>query len=261
MLENYKLKNKRVLILGSCGVLGLAHCEALINAEVRLIIADRPGSKVLDYAKSIGAYGLEIDATEEKSIINGVDAAAKKYGGLDGAVYNAAITSESLMSTNNVNYSFDDYPLELWQRAIDVNLTGAFLFARAIGRHLKASGSGSLINVASIYGVVAPDHRIYEGQNFQSFPAYSATKSGIIGLSKWLATLWAKDNVRVNSVSPGGVLNGHNERFVAQYSQRTPFGRMANRDEISGILLYLLSNSSSYCTGQNIVIDGGLTAW
>ena len=140
-------------------------------------------------------------------------------------------------------------------------MTGAFLVAREAGKALKNGGGGSLINVASAYGVVGPDHRIYEGQTFQSFPAYSASKSGIIGLTRWLATWWGKDNVRVNCVSPGGVYNNHNERFTAAYGNRTPMGRMADREEITGALIYLLSDSSRYCTGQNFIIDGGFTAW
>lgn len=258
---NTDIKGKRVLLLGACGVLGRAHVRILIEHEVRLIIADRPGSTVLDDAKSLGILGLEIDAANEASMVAGINSASKHSDGLDSAIFNAAITSEGLASIGDPFHAFEEYPLALWQKAIDINLTGAFLFAREAGKVLKAGGGGSLINVASLYGVVAPDHRIYDGQPFQSFPAYSASKAGIIGLSRWLSTWWGKDGVRVNCVSPGGVFNNHNERFSAAYGNRTPLGRMAEKDEITGIFIYLLSDSSNYCTGQNFVIDGGYTAW
>jgi NAD(P)-dependent dehydrogenase (short-subunit alcohol dehydrogenase family) len=255
------IKDKRILLMGACGVLGRAHAQLLAEQGVRLIIADRPGSSVLEDARALGIPGFEINAAEEKSIISGVDIISHQLDGLDGAIFNAAITGEVLAAGGNSFPAFEEYPLDLWQKAIDINLTGAFLFARETGKVLKAGGGGSLINIASIYGVVAPDHRLYEGQSFSSFPAYSATKAGIIGLTRWLATWWAKDNIRVNCVSPGGVYNGHNQEFVDAYSNRTPMGRMADREDITGVLVYLLSDSSKYCTGQNIIVDGGLTTW
>ena len=261
MSLNTNIKGKRVMILGSCGVLGREHVRIFLEHDVKLIIADQHGSSVLDDAKSYGILGLEIDASNEESMVSGIVKASKKYGGLDGAIYNAAVTSEGLAEISNQLHSFEEYPLTLWKKAIDINLTGSFLFAREAGRLLKSEGGGSLINVASIYGVVGPDHRIYDGENFQSFPAYSASKAGIIGLTRWLATYWGKDNIRVNCVSPGGVFNNHNKRFSDAYGSRTPLGRMADRDEITGIFIYLLSDSSRYCTGQNFVIDGGFSTW
>jgi NAD(P)-dependent dehydrogenase (short-subunit alcohol dehydrogenase family) len=118
-----------------------------------------------------------------------------------------------------------------------------------------------MVNVSSIYGLVGPDHRIYEEQAFKSFAAYSASKAGVIGLTRWLATWWGPHAIRVNCVVPGGVYNNHNEEFSKAYANRTPMGRMAKRSELVGIMVYLLSDASSYCTGQNFVIDGGLTAW
>ncbi len=255
------IKNKRILLLGACGVLGRAHAQLLFEQGARLIIADRPGSTVLADAQEMKVPGFEINVADESSMVAGIEQAAKQYDGLDGAVFNAAITSEALASGGDSFPDFENYPLNLWQKAIDINLTGAFLFAREAGKILKAGGGGSLVNIASIYGVVAPDHRLYEGQPFRSFPAYSASKAGIIGLTRWLATWWAKAGIRVNCISPGGVYNGHNRQFVDAYSNRTPMGRMADREDITGMLVYLLSDSSKYCTGQNMVVDGGLTSW
>jgi NAD(P)-dependent dehydrogenase (short-subunit alcohol dehydrogenase family) len=261
MSLNTDIKGKRVLLLGACGVLGRAHARIFVEHEARLIIADRPGSTVLEDAKALGILGLEIDVSDEAAMVDGIARAAERFGGLDAAIFNAAITSEGLAGGGNPFPTFEDYPLTLWQKSIDTNLTGAFLFAREAGKVLKDGKGGCLINVASIYGVVGPDHRIYEGQPFRSFPAYSASKAGIIGLTRWLATWWAQDGIRVNCVSPGGVYNGHDKRFVRAYSNRTPMGRMAESEEITGILIYLLSDSSRYCTGQNFIIDGGLTSW
>jgi NAD(P)-dependent dehydrogenase (short-subunit alcohol dehydrogenase family) len=261
MSLNTNVKGKRVLLLGACGVLGRAHARILVEHEARLIVADQPGSTVSDDAKMLGIPSIEIDAGQEASMVDGIARAAEKFGGLDGAIFNVAITSEGLADDRSDFPNFETYPLALWQKAIDINLTGSFLFAREAGRVLKNVRGSSLINIASVYGLVGPDHRIYDGQPFKSFPAYSASKAGIIGLTRWLATWWAKDGIRVNCISPGGVYNGHDEFFAAAYGNRTPMGRMADREEITGILIYLLSDSSSYCTGQNFVIDGGLTSW
>lgn len=260
MVIDTGVKKKRILLLGSCGVLGRAHSQILSDLGAKLILADRPGSGVVKYAQELQAVGIEIDVADEMSIVDGIKKGCNIYDGIDAAIYNVAITSELLASSDENKYTLENYPLTLWNSAISVNLTGAFLFAKAVSPFLKAS-KGSLINVASVYGVVGPDHRIYEGQPFQSFPAYSASKAGLIGLTKWISTLWASDGVRVNSVSPGGVFNNHNESFTSAYGLRTPMGRMANKNEITGILVYLVSDSSQYCTGQNFSIDGGLSAW
>jgi len=255
------IKGKRVLLLGACGVLGRAHAKILVEQKARLIIADRPGSSVLKDAEILNVPGIEIDASKENEMITGVAQSAKIYKGLDGAIYNAAITGELLAAHGEGFPDFEDYPLDLWQQAMDVNLTGAFLFCREVGKVLKSCGGGSLILVSSIYGVVSPDHRIYDSQPFRSFPAYSASKAGIIGLTRWLATWWGKCGVRVNCVSPGGVFNNHDQSFVKSYAKRVPLGRMADQEEITGALIYLLSDASSYCSGQNLIIDGGLTSW
>ena len=157
--------------------------------------------------------------------------------------------------------NFENYPIEIWQKTIDVNLTGAFVFARESGRCMKEIGGGHLINVSSIYGIVAPDHRLYNDEPFKSMPGYAASKAGIIGLTNWLSTWWAKDNIRVNCISPGGVDNNHSKGFKEKYSNKTPMGRMAEREELVGMFLFLVSDASSYCTGQNYIVDGGFTTW
>jgi NAD(P)-dependent dehydrogenase (short-subunit alcohol dehydrogenase family) len=255
------LAGKRILLVGATGVLGRAFSRALAESGARLTLADRAATDVLALAGSLGADGRIVDVTDESSVAELVRDAVAVHGGLDGVVSNAAVTSEALMREGDGFAPFEDYPLALWRTALDVNLTGTFLVAREGGKVLKAGGGGSLVLTSSIYGTVAPDHPIYDGQPFRSFAGYSASKAGVIGLARWLATWWAHDAVRVNALSPGGVFNGQPDSFVAAYANRTPMGRMANAEDIVGMLIFLLSDASTYCTGQNFVVDGGLSAW
>ena len=256
-----EISGKRILLVGATGVLGRGYASALAKQDVQLVIADTEQSDVMSYADKLGVKGVEIDVAYENSVIDCVEFVAEQFGGLDSVINNAAATGEGLMKSGEAFADFEDYPLAVWQKTIDINLTGTFLVAREAGRLMKSSSKhGSLVNVSSIYGVVGPDHRIYDGQPFRSFPGYSASKSGVIGLTKWLATWWG-DCIRVNCVIPGGVFNKHSDEFVKAYSNRVPMGRMANREELIGIIMYLISDSSSYVTGQNFVIDGGYTAW
>jgi NAD(P)-dependent dehydrogenase (short-subunit alcohol dehydrogenase family) len=260
--QKINIPGKRILLVGATGVLGRVYASELAKVEdVKLVIADTSHTDVLSFAKKLGVHGFEIDVTSETSVIECLKYVKNKFRGLDSVINNAAATGEGLMNSGEAFADFEDYPLAVWQKTIDINLTGTFLVAREAGRLIKSSSScGVMINISSIYGVVAPDHRFYDGQPFKSFPGYSASKSGVIGLTKWLATWWGGD-IRVNCVTPGGVFNQHNDAFVKAYSNRVPMGRMAEREELVGIVLYLLSNSSTYATGQNFIIDGGLTAW
>lgn len=255
---DYGIKNKRILLIGCTGSLGKSHSELLSKLTSKLVIADLPNSGVEKLAKRLKIRFVEINVSKEDSIKSSIEKASKFYDGFDGAVYNSAITSEGLMDTKK--YSFEKYPTELWNKAININLTGAFVFSKYIYKYLKKS-NGSLIFVSSIYGLVGPDHTIYRNQSFNTFPAYAASKSGLIGFSKWLATLSSKNNIRVNCISPGGIQNKHKNDFVTLYSKRVPLGRMGDKKDVTGAIIYLLSDASRYVTGQNIVIDGGLTAW
>lgn len=256
-----QFSGKRILLVGATGILGRGYAAAIAKLDVQCVIADVPESDVLAYANELGIKGCEIDVSSEVSIVNCLKYVESELGGLDSVINNAAATSESLMADGDLFEDFEDYPLSVWKKIIDVNLTGAFLLAREAGRLIKkTSKNGNMINISSIYGLVGPDHRIYKNQKFKSLPGYSASKSGVIGFSKWLSTWWG-GTIRVNCVSPGGVFNNHNDNFVADYSHRVPMGRMASREELVGIIIYLLSDASSYVTGQNFVIDGGYTAW
>lgn len=255
------IKGKRILLVGCTGVLGVAHAKAIIQAGAELVIADLPSQKLQDLSNELSCPAIEIDCRSETSVVNAVASANDTAGTFDGAIYNVAVTSEYLsrLSTNPFP-PFEEYPLDLWNETLMVNLTGAFLFTREVSKYLSPSRS-SIVLVSSIYGVVGPDHTIYNNEPFNTFPGYSASKAGILGLVRWLSTLFADRNIRINSLSPGGVFNQHSDSFNAKYSARTPMNRMASPADITGAMIFLLSDASGYMTGQNLIIDGGLTAW
>lgn len=259
--EATNLEGKRVLVFGAAGLLGSTQCRALAAAGARLALTDVRLEQVSELADELGAEALMCDVADEQSVVAAVKASVDVLGGLDGVLNDAAATTEGQRAAGDPPADPENYPLDAWRHAIDVNLTGAFLVARESGKALKAAGGGSLVLVSSIYGLVGPDHRIYDRQPFNTNPGYSASKAGVLGLARWMATLWGADGVRVNCVTPGGVYNDHDPGFVEAYSARAPLGRMAERDELNGIILFLLSDASSYCTGQNFIVDGGLTAW
>lgn len=263
----FNLRDRVIVVTGCTGVLGARYCRAFVENGARVVMADIPERNPSNAAVALGRelggapLGIACDVTSESDVIALFEAANKQFGRVDVVVNNAAATGEHLMKVGDVFAPFEQYPLSVWEQVLKVNLTGVFLVAREGGKAMLAHGGGSLINVSSIYGVVGPDHRIYEGMPFASFPAYSAGKAGVHGLTMWLATYWGARGIRVNTLVPGGVYNGHAEEFVRRYSQRTPLGRMAERDDLVGMVLYLASDASRYCTGQEFIVDGGLTAW
>jgi 2-deoxy-D-gluconate 3-dehydrogenase len=195
-----------------------------------------------------------------------VQAAVDAFGSLDVIVNSAAMDPKfDASQAGQHGNTFEDYPLEQWQQALEVNLTGVFLCCQAAARQMVAQGGkGSIINICSTYGLVPPDQRIYEkpGQPKQFKPAfYTTTKAGVLGLTKYIASYYAGTQIRANCLTPGGVYNQHDETFTRNYSYRTIMGRMAERDEMNGALLFLASQASSYMTGGNVIVDGGWTVW
>ena len=198
---------------------------------------------------------------------NAVDAMAERvvetFGAIDILHNNAASKSDDLGA---FFARTEDYDIEEWRKILSVNLDGIFLVAQAVGKQMIRQGHGSIIQTASIYGVVGPDNRIYEGSQYLGHqintPAvYAASKGGVVALTRYLATLWASHGIRVNTLTPGGVESGQNEVFTTNYASRVPLGRMAQPHEMVGALVFLASDASSYVTGQNLIVDGGWTAW
>lgn len=263
------------LITGGAGMLGRQHAEVVAEAGGHPVLIDLAAAAPADAAAEIetrfggAALGLVADISSEQEAQGAVEAARDRFGRIDILINNASLTVKGGAQGQAGYFApFEEYPVELWRRGLDVGLTGAFLMCRAAGPAMVEGGAGVILNIASTAGLVGPDHRIYEGTTdpytgrpFNTPIAYAATKAGLIGMTRYLATYWAARNVRVNALSPGGVFDDHAERFVASYSHRVPLGRMADRSEYKGAVLFLVSDASSYMTGANLVVDGGLTCW
>ena len=264
------LRKKNAIVTGGAGFLGKHFCEALARAGVNVAVVDLDAKMAQAFAKSlvvkfkVKAVGIGCDVSSQASVKKMVSEAVKALGSIDILHNNAASKSENL---DAFFASFEDYSLEEWRKIMGVNVDGMFLVAQAVGRQMiKQKKGGSIIQTASIYGIMAPDHRIYEGSFYLgrqiSSPAvYSASKGAVVALTKYLAAYWAKHHIRVNTLTPGGVESGQNKTFKKKYSNRIPLGRMARADEMVGAVLYLASDASSYVTGHNLIVDGGLNAW
>lgn len=268
--ELFDLTGRVAIVTGGVGLLGVEFCHTLAEAGAAVTIADLDGEAAVDLAASLTqtgyrAQGWQADITSADSVKAMVSATLQAYGRLDILVNSAALDPKfDPNSKKSHSGAFADYPLELWQQALDVNLTGAMLCCQAAVRPMLEQGRGTIINLSSIYGVAAPDQRLYqrEGQPPQFKPVYyTVTKAGILGLTKYLAAYYAGQNLRVNAITPGGVFNGHNDEFLQAYAARAVMGRMAEKDEMNGALLFLASDASKYMTGTNLIVDGGWTVW
>jgi 2-deoxy-D-gluconate 3-dehydrogenase len=215
------------------------------------------------------ALAAQTDITQPASVQTMVDQTVSAFGRLDILVNSAALDPKfdpDAVSKGIAPGSFEEYPLEQWNAALNVNLTGMFLVTQACVKQMLAQGKkGSIINICSTYGLNGPDQRIYRKTD-GSQPAfkpvyYTVTKAGVLGFTKYLSAYYMETEIRVNALTPGGVFNNHDETFVKNYASKTILGRMAHKDEMNGALLFLASDASSYMTGNNLVVDGGWTAW
>ncbi len=269
-MSQFQLNEKVAIVTGGAGLLGSNFCKGLAGAGADLAIVDLNIDYAIELAQGISkqfnvkAFGYKCDVSSASNVKDTVSEVVRDFGKVDILINNAATKSDNLEAFFS---SFEEYQLEQWQKIMSVDIDGMFLMAQAIGKQMKIQKSGgSITQISSIYGIMAPDQRIYdgaiyEGRAINSPAAYSVAKAGVIGLSKYLATYWATEGIRVNSITPGGVESGQNELFKSNYSNRVPMGRMAQANEMVGAVLYLSSDASSYVTGQNIVVDGGLSAW
>jgi len=266
------LGGKTAIVTGALGLLGREHCAALADAGAQVVAADIDGAACAAYAKKLSschgteAMGLALDVTAERSVAAGRDAVLGRFKSIDVLVNNAAINDRFEHPAAAAEESrFESYPLELWRKMFDVNVTGMFLCSRAFGTVMAERGKGSIINIASTYGLVGPDQSLYRKpdgtQSFYKTAAYPATKGAVIAFTRFLAAYWGARGVRVNTLSPGGVENAQDEHFVAQYAARTPLGRMASPSDYRGAIVFLAGDASAYMTGANLVVDGGWTAW
>lgn len=266
----FNLENKTAIVTGGAGILGSHFCSGLADAGANVAVVDiniEGSQKVAaSLAANFGvrAMAFECDITSELSVREMVASVLAEFGEINILHNNAAGKSSDL---NAFFAKFEEYDLAQWKEIMGTNLDGMFLVAKHVGKVMKKQQKGgSIIQTSSIYGVMAPDQRIYKGSYYLdreiNTPAiYSASKAGVIGLTKYLSTYWAKDGIRVNAITPGGVESGQNDVFKKNYSDRIPLGRMSQPEEMVGALIYLASDASSYVTGQNIIVDGGLNAW
>ena len=268
--NQFDLHGRVAIVTGGAGILGRHFCAGLAESGAAIAVVDLQEDKALELAQVLAerykgkTIGIGCDVSSPESVQTMVAQVVAEFGEINILHNNAAGKSDDLEA---FFAPFEEYSLDQWRKIMAVNLDGMFLVAQAIGKQMVAQGKGgSIIQTASIYGVMAPDHRIYEGSFYLvrqiNTPAvYTASKAAVIGLTKHLATYWADKGIRVNTLTPGGTKSGQNDEFNRRYSARIPMNRMANAHEIVGALLYLASDASSYVTGQNIIVDGGLNAW
>ena len=268
--DQFDLHGKVAVVTGGAGILGRHFCAGLAESGAAVAVIDLQENKALELAQALaGRYkgktiGIGCDVSNPESVQAMVAQVVAEFGEINILHNNAAGKSDDLEA---FFAPFEDYSLDQWRKIMSVNLDGMFLVAQAVGKQMVVQHKGgSIIQTASIYGLMAPDHRIYEGSFYLGYqintPAvYTASKAAVIGLTKHLATYWADKGIRVNTLTPGGTESGQNDEFNRRYSARIPLNRMANAHEMVGALLYLASDASSYATGQNIIVDGGLNAW
>ena len=273
LLDLFRLTDRVAVITGGAGLLGRQHAAVLARAGARVVLVDLPGARPQEHAATLSqehgveALGIEGDITSAASVASMLSTVLQRFGRVDILINNAA-NNPKMETTDGPPWSrFENYPLSVWDADLRVGLTGAFLCSQVFGAEFARRRTGVILNVSSDLGVIAPDQRLYrqEGLADAQQPVkpvtYSVVKTGLIGLTRYLATYWADAGVRVNAISPGGVFNGQPEAFVARLANLIPMGRMANLDEYQGAVLFLCSDASSYMTGANLVVDGGRTCW
>ena len=258
----FNLSNKVIILTGAAGLLGTEYAHGLSQAGANVVLADLNFDKCkklslnLNKKYDVNSFPIKLDVTKINSINTMIKAVIKKFSKIDILINNAYFSEAGY-----TKIKFENYDLDIWKKGLNVNLSGIFLCCQQIGKIMKKQKNGNIINISSIYGIVAPDQRIYGNTKIIKSALYSVTKSGVLNFTKYLASYWCKDGIRVNTLSLGGVEENQNLIFKKNYSNKTMIGRMAKKDEYVGGLIFLSSNASSYMTGSNLIIDGGWTAW
>jgi NAD(P)-dependent dehydrogenase (short-subunit alcohol dehydrogenase family) len=267
----FDVKDKVIVVTGGMGQLGIQFVQTLHSAGARVAVLDvaidekQVSEKYKHLANDPALMFEYCDITSKESIKDTLIKIIDNWDVPHGLINNAALDSPP-NSKSDENGPFETYPEESWDKVMDVNAKGVFLICQEIGGAMAEAGRGSIINVSSIYGIVSPNQSLYEyrrqsGDDFFKPVAYSASKSALLNLTRYLSTYWGSKNVRVNAMILGGVFNNQDKKFLDGYESLVPLGRMANENEYNGAAIFLLSDASSYMTGSNLVLDGGWTAW
>ena len=263
MREVFDFSNRVIVITGAAGLLGSEYADGFCQAGGNVVLADKNFEKCKKLAAKLEKkYGvkplpIKLDVTNPNSIKKMVAHITKKFSKIDVLVNNAIYPEIGKIKKTK----FEDFPLDIWKKGIDVNLTGMFLCSQQIGKIMKKQKNGVIINISSIYGIKGPDQRIYGKTKIIKSALYATTKGAVINFTKYLASYRNRTGIRVNTLSLGGVEENQDRNFKKKYSDKTMIGRMAKKDEYVGALLFLSSDASSYMTGSNLVIDGGWSAW
>jgi len=243
-----RLDNKVIIVTGGSGLIGMPILTHLNDNGATVINAD------INTETNVETNDYACDVTSEESILELVSSVVKKHGRIDGLVNNA------YPRTNDWGSKFEDVPLASWRQNVDMQMNSVFIICQAVLKVMKKQESGSIVNIASIYGVVGNDFTIYEGYGGTSPAAYSAIKGGIINFSRYLASYYGEFNIRVNCVSPGGIKDKQHPSFIERYEQKSPLKRLGQPEEIAPSITFLLSDEASFITGHNLMVDGGWTA-
>lgn len=252
------LSGKNIVVTGGCGLIGKEICRAVGDFDGNVIVADIDSTTGESFAEGLSANGKkavyrQLDINSEVSCTAFINSVCNEFGCIHGLVNNAYPRNKSYGKI------YEDVDFQSWRENIDIHLNGYFNITHKISRVMQNQKEGNIINMCSIYGLVGPDFSIYEGTKMTNPVEYAAIKGGLINLTRYLASYLGKDNIRVNSISPGGILDKQDENFIGKYISRTPLGRMGEPEDIAGGVVYLLSDLSSFVTGHNLIIDGGWT--
>ncbi|MHB8470814.1 MAG: SDR family oxidoreductase [Gaiellaceae bacterium] len=269
----FDLSGRVAVITGGAGFLGVRHGAAIAEFGGIPVLVDLRGDEAQAQAAKLArrfgvdALGLAADLTLEEAVENALTTVLERFGRVDILINNAANNPKVVSEGGSPWSRLESFPLEVWQADLDVGLTASFLCSRVFGGEMARRGGGVILNIASELALIGPDQRLYRvpGLSDDQQPvkpvSYPVVKAGLLGLTRYLATYWAEQGVRVNALSPGGVRETQDDTFVARLTELIPLGRMAEPDEYKGAIAFLVSDASAYMTGANLVVDGGRTAW
>lgn len=259
--KKFELDGKVIVITGACGLIGRAFCEAAAQFGAHIVLADIPAAKPEEAAKALEQkhgrkmLGFGLDVANKNEVIALKAAVEAQFNRCDGLVNGHQNKTKSFFEP------FEEYGEDNWDAVVETNLKGTFLTCQIIGTWMTALGGGSIVNIPSTYSVVAPNQNLYKGTSLGCPAAYSASKGGVDALSRYLASYWANKKVRVNMITPHGVWNNHEQQFEDNFARFSPMERLSYNHEVASALIYLLSDASSYVTGDNLLVEGGWTVW